>query len=86
VSAWCAQVVVAKGRRLTSDEVEAELDKRDARAEALEGRAVVGESALEQLHLEVEWARDAARRAKEEAAANRTRTARTPEQFCACAD
>lgn len=63
------QCVVVRERRMTSDEVEGELAKRDARAEGAEGRAVDSESALEQARRECEWAKDAAARAREELAA-----------------
>ena len=63
---------MVRQRRLTSDEVEAELEKRERHAEHLEGRAVVGESALAQAQLECDWARDAAQRAQSEVASKRT--------------
>jgi hypothetical protein len=57
---------------MTSEDVEAELAKRDAKAEDLEGKVVLAESALEQLKLECSWAKDSYKRAKEELAARRT--------------
>ena len=74
------QCVVVKSRRLTSEEVEAELDKRDARLEAVEGRAVIGEAAAEQLRLECDWVKDAHKRAQGELEAKRTKTVRS----CCC--
>jgi hypothetical protein len=71
-SSQCMQCVVVRQRRMTSEDVEAELTKRDTRAEELEGKAVIGESALEQLKLECSWAMDAYKRAKEELAARKT--------------
>jgi hypothetical protein len=57
---------------MTSEEVEAELAKRDRKAEDFEGKAILGESALEQLKLECDWAKDAYKRAKEELATRKT--------------
>jgi hypothetical protein len=63
---------------MTSEEVEAELEKRDRHAEALEGRAIIGESEMEQLKLECDWAKDAQKRAQEQLAAKRTKMVRFP--------
>ena len=69
------QCVIVGERRLTADDVQSELRKKDKEVDELHGRLAAGTSELAQVKMDLDWAKDSQRRAENALVQKRTRKA-----------
>lgn len=67
------QCVTVGNRRLTAEDVETELRKKDKQVDELHGKMAAGTSELAQARMDLEWAKDSQRRAEDALLQKRTR-------------
>eukprot|EP00892_Ulva_mutabilis_P002253 jgi/Ulvmu1/12028/UM083_0041.1 len=67
------ECVIVGQRRLTAEDVECELNKKDKQVDELHGKVAAGTCELAQARMDLEWAKDSQKRAEEALMQQRTR-------------